>query len=109
LPRQYYLWPQADNDYFSQSITLPLNQQKTIKIWVRSIPVGTNYNVALYDPANVLVVSSNAGGNANEYIEHIALVGGVYKIRVFSVSGASSTDTYEIETAQSTSPLGGYP
>lgn len=107
--RYFYIWPQTDNDYFGYSVSVNANQSKIIKIWVRSIPTGMNYNVALYDPSGNWVAGSSLSGNTSEYFAYTTTQSGVYKIRVYSVSGSHATDSYELQVEQALGPLGGYP
>ena len=61
-----------------------------------SIPSGTNYDLALYDENNNLLVESTNNSNADENISEIVSESGSYHIKVHSVSGFSQTDSYSL-------------
>ena len=80
-----------------------------IDVYVQSIPSGTNYNLELYNPSGVLLASSTNSGNADEYVYKWDAPTGEYRIKVFSVSGSSASDSYLVYVSVTSGYAYGYP
>jgi len=87
-----YIWKSGDVDYYSFLVTQP----GVIKIDLKDIPSGTNYDLYLYDPTMTLIASSTNSGNFPEAITYSASATGTYFIRVDSSHGYSNTNPYSL-------------
>lgn len=76
----------SDVDYFK----FTLSAESNVTISLSNIPSGCDYDLKIYDSANVQKGTSTYGGNASEYIS-LTLSTGTYYIKVYSYSGASSS------------------
>ncbi|KNY30125.1 S8 family serine peptidase [Pseudobacteroides cellulosolvens] len=83
----------TDEDWFE------LNTAKTGKISVtmKSIPVNCDYDVEVYKGDGSLIGGSYASSNKDEVSACLINAPGKYYIRVYSYSGFSPSDTYELK------------
>lgn len=85
----------SDNDWYSFPVTVPSGSARNIDVYLQSIPPGANYNLELYSPSNQLLRSSTQPSNNDEFIRYYTTSSGAYRIRVYSASGFSHTDSYD--------------
>lgn len=82
-----------DVDYYK----FTLNTDRQIKVELKNIPTGTNYNIKLYKVSGffmniyTLIGESSNSSNYNELISTATQDEGTYIIQVYSVSGLSSS------------------
>jgi hypothetical protein len=89
----------SDQDYFKFVNT---TTNKNIKIELSTLPA--DYQVALYNPSNQLVVSSLNTGTANEVIIYNTNTVGTYRVRVYKAGTAfNSTYCYTLRASISAS------
>jgi hypothetical protein len=74
-------------DYFS----LSANVGDTIYLTLYDLPA--DYNLCLYDPAQIVITCSNNSGTTKEVIEETASVTGKYYARIYGVQGVYDEDT----------------
>jgi outer membrane protein assembly factor BamB len=88
-----YIWKSGDVDFYSFPVT---QAPSTIKLELKDIPSGTNYDLYLYDTNKNLVSSSTNSGNSPEAITYSTTVPGTYYIKVDSSYGYSPTKPYSL-------------
>lgn len=74
---------------------MPSGSARNIDVYLQSIPPGANYNLELYSPSNQLLRTSTQPSNNDEFIRYYTTSSGTYRIRVYSASGFSHTDSYD--------------
>lgn len=89
-----YISSTSDNDWYSFPVSVPSGSARNIDVYLQSIPPGTNYNLELYSPSNQLLRSSTQPSNNDEFIRYYTTSSGAYRMRVYSASGFSHTDSY---------------
>lgn len=92
-----YISSTSDNDWYSFSVTVPSGSARNIDVYLQSIPPGTNYTLELRSPSNQLLKSSTQPSNNDEFIHHYTTSSGTYRVRIYSVSGSSYTDSYRLK------------
>lgn len=97
-----FMYPSGDNDWFRYNANVPAGQARRLKVWLQSIPAGNNYDIELYDPGGLLLGSSRNVGSVDEYIDKRIEISGTYKIHIYSASGYSQNDSYQIRVDSST-------
>jgi hypothetical protein len=97
----YYLWPSQEQDWFKFNLSFPTSEGRIVTVDLQSIPIGENYDLALYSPNNTLLALSTTDSNADEQVSYWALSGetGFYRIKVFprSTSDFHQTDSYQLK------------
>lgn len=84
--------PQGEDDYYRVQI----NVGQQLRVQVRNLPAGGDYDLVLYDPRLSQVVFSNASGNVDEQAEHLAQSTGLYYIRVILFMKAPADNRYTL-------------
>ncbi len=82
------------SDYFF----LVLSTESRVRLWLRDIPPGHNFDLALRDvdllsPFGWYSVNPN---NEDEYVEVASVPAGLYYVQVYNKSGPGSTKPYEL-------------
>ena len=84
--------PQGEDDYYRVQV----NVGQQLRVQVRNLPAGGDYDLVLYDPRLSQVVFSNASGNVDEQAEHLAQSTGLYYIRVILFMKAPADNRYTL-------------
>jgi hypothetical protein len=90
-----YIWSMSDQDWYRFHVSSSANPQ-FIEVWLYSIPIGTNYNRQLYGPNQDLLSGSYNSENSPESISYWTDQSGDYRIKIYSVSGFSTSTRYMI-------------
>ncbi|HEY9062700.1 MAG TPA: S8 family serine peptidase [Pseudobacteroides sp.] len=83
----------TDEDWFVLD-TLKVGK---LAMTMKSIPTGCDYDMQVYNSSGSLLGGSYSSGNQDESLGTIITVPGKYYVRVYSYTGSSSTDTYELK------------
>lgn len=90
----------SDTDYFKFTLSASSN----VSIALSNIPSGCDYDLKLYDSANVQKGSSTARSNASENIA-VTLNSGTYYVKVYPYAG-SSNSYYRLQITTTAIPQG---
>jgi len=82
--------PEKDDDWYY----IRVGKTDPINISLSSIPLGTDYDLYLYDSDENLLASSRKPGSADEHIHYIPESAGEYFILTHPYRGCSDTDSY---------------
>ncbi len=87
-----YIYPPSDVDLF----WFVANGGQTINVRLSQIPVGTDYDLYLYDQTGALVALSERAGNSDETISYIPSSTGAMYLAVRSYYGGSQEQAYRL-------------
>ncbi|MCS6911361.1 MAG: M23 family metallopeptidase, partial [Anaerolineales bacterium] len=108
-----YIWTTSDQDWYQFSVSVPPNQARYIRALLQSIPPGTDYDIEIYSPSNALLGRANRSGNQDESLQVYVTQSGLYRVKVYSFSGSSQSDSYRLRVdvliAPQSNPPSGYP
>ncbi|NIV38457.1 MAG: hypothetical protein GWN58_56285 [Anaerolineae bacterium] len=91
----YGTFPNGDdvNDYYFLDLYAP----HRLKLWLKNIPNGQNYDLVLRDASLAVIGYSAQSSNADEYIDTgQQLVPGRYYVQVYHYSSGGSTQPYRL-------------
>jgi subtilisin family serine protease/alpha-tubulin suppressor-like RCC1 family protein len=83
----------TDEDWF----VLDTSKVGKLAVTMKSIPTGCDYDMQVYNASGSLLGGSYSTENQDESLGTIITVPGKYYVRVYSYTGSSSTDTYELK------------
>ncbi len=90
-----YIWDAKDlSDYY----WLTPSASAAVRVALTNIPSGNDYDLYVYDYQGGyrLIASSNQSGNTNETVTFTPQAGRKYYVRVYSYSGSSSQQSYQL-------------
>jgi hypothetical protein len=90
-----YVDHSSDRDYYRINVT----SLGTIQIDLTEVPLGNDYDVALYNSTLQYMAGSDASGNSDEQILFHPVNTGYYYILITSASGSSATEGYHLTTS----------
>lgn len=91
-----YIWETNDVDWFRFSVSVPPSKERLVEANLKSIPAGTDYDLAIYDAnGNELEASTNSS-NADEHVSVVANSNETYYLKVYLYQGTSQSDRYEL-------------
>jgi subtilisin family serine protease/peptidoglycan hydrolase-like protein with peptidoglycan-binding domain len=88
----------TDEDWF----VLDTAKKGKLTITMKSIPSGCDYDMTVYDSTGAYIGASAANGSNDEKFASLINTTGKYYIRVYSYSGSSASDTYELRAGVNT-------
>jgi len=83
----------TDEDWF----VLDTTKIGKFAVTMKSIPLGCDYDIQVYDASGTLLGGSYSGDNQDEKFDGIITTPGKYFVRVYSYTSSNPTDTYEIK------------